>query len=228
MNLKKNQIAKKNAADAAVKFIESGMVIGLGTGSTATYFIESLGKLVSRGLKVSAVATSIESHNLAKSLGISMIDINSVTVLDICVDGADEIDGQKQMIKGGGAALFREKIIANMSREMIVIVDQSKVVDHLGKFPLPVEITRFGFKVTMREIEKFGTSAHLRTNKDSSLLITDNDNYIVDLQLKYPCKKPFEEHLKIKLITGVCETGLFINMAGRVIIGYDDGHVEIR
>lgn len=228
MNLKKNQIAKKACAEATMQFIKSGMTIGLGTGSTATYFIELLGKLVTQGLKISAVATSLESHNLAKSLGISMIDINKVKTLDLCVDGADEIDSQKQMIKGGGSALFREKIIANMSEEMIVLVDQSKVVDYLGKFPLPVEITRFGHSITMREIAKFGTSASLRMNKDDSPLITDNDNYIVDLKLEYPCKNPSEEHLKIKLIPGVCETGLFINMAGRVIIGYDDGHVEIR
>jgi len=228
MNLKNNKKAKQAAADAAVQLVKEGMVIGLGTGSTATYFIEALGKLANEGMKFTAVATSTSSYDLAKSFGISMIDINTVTSLDLVVDGADEIDNQNQMIKGGGAALFREKIIAGMAEEMVVVVDESKIVDYLGKFPLPIEITPFAFKVTMRELEKFGSKATLRSTRDGLPLLTENHNFIVDLKLNYPCENQEETHVKIKLITGVCETGLFINMAGRIIIGYDDGHVEIR
>jgi ribose 5-phosphate isomerase A len=227
MNLKKNEIAKMAAAEAATSFIKAGMTIGLGTGSTATYFIEALGKQVISGLKVSAVATSKKSFELAKSLNFNMIDIDSITTLDMAVDGADEIDKNNQMIKGGGAALFREKIIAHMSRELIVIVDQSKVVDYLGKFALPIEITPFGYRATMHELEKFGTDIELRKDKNLPL-VTENGNYLVDLKLHYPCKNPENENFKIRAIPGVCETGLFINMAKRVIIGYDDGHVEIR
>lgn len=227
MNFKNNKNAKKAAADAAIQFVKQDMVIGLGTGSTAAYFIEALGKLKNEGLKFTAVATSNASYDLAKSLGIHMIDIDSITSLDLVVDGADEIDSHKQMIKGGGAALFREKIVANMAKEMIVIVDESKVVDYLGNFPLSIEITPFAFKATMQQIERYGSSATLRLTSDGLTLKTDNGNYIVDLKLHYPCENPEIMNVKLKLIPGVCETGLFINMAGRVIIGYVDGRVKI-
>lgn len=227
MNLKNHEFAKKAAAAHAVNLIEPDMIIGLGTGSTSSYFIEALGKKVENGLKISAVATSLGTEKKAKECNISLIDINSITYLDLCIDGADEIDSQKQMIKGGGGALLREKIVAHMANEMIVLVDETKVVDHLGKFFLPVEITRFAYKVTMHELEKIGSSIRLRTDKNMPY-VTENDNYIADLELNYPCIDPERVNLKIKEIPGVCETGLFLNMAGRVIIGYDDGHIEIR
>jgi ribose 5-phosphate isomerase A len=228
MNLKKIEIAKKAAAEAAIAFIKPGMTLGLGTGSTATYFIEALGNEVSKGLSIFAVATSINSFELAKQLNIKMIDIDFVTSLDVVVDGADEIDQDNHMIKGGGAALFREKIVAHMSHEMIVIVDESKVVDYLGNFKLPIEITPFGYRATMHKLQKFGMDLSIRNGKNDAPLITENGNYIVDLKINYPCKNPEKLNVNIRAIPGVCETGLFINMAKRVIIGYEDGHVQIR
>lgn len=228
MNLKKNEIAKMAAAKLAVKFVKSGMIIGLGTGSTASYFINELGTLVENGLKIKAVATSYASDQLAKSLNIEMIDVNTVNSLDLCIDGADEIDQKKQMIKGGGGALFREKIIACMSQEMIVLVDESKVVTTLGKFPIPVEITPFAYKITSHKLLKFAKSLDLRKTNNGSPFITDNHNFIVDLQLKNSDINFENINREIKEIPGVCETGLFLNIAGRVIIGYEDGHVDIR
>jgi len=228
MILKKNEIAKMAAAKFAVKFVKPGMTIGLGTGSTSSYFIKELGKLVANGLKIKAVATSYASDQLATSLGIKMIDVNSVNTLDLCVDGADEIDQKKQMIKGGGGALFREKIIACMSQEMIVLVDESKVVETLGKFPIPIEITPFAYKVTSHKLLKFAKSLNLRKTDNGSPFITDNHNFIVDLQLKNSDINFENINHEIKEIPGVCETGLFLAIAGKVIIGYEDGHVEMR
>lgn len=228
MNLNKNENSKVAAAQAAASLIKSNMKIGLGTGSTATYFIKELGKLVNQGLQIEAVATSRKSHELAESLSIPMIDINTITSLDLCVDGADQIDAKKQMIKGGGGALFREKIIATMSREMIVLVDPSKIVESLTPFKIPVEITPFAYKVTMHHLEALADSIILRKNKDNSPFITDNGNFIVDLHLKKSDLNLKEMNEKMHSITGVCETGLFLGLAGRVIIGYEDGNSEIR
>lgn len=227
MNLKNSELAKKAAASHAVNFVEPDMLIGLGTGSTSSYFIEALSKKVEEGLKVFCVPTSLASEMKARELNVPLVDINSISHLDLCIDGADEIDLQKRMIKGGGGALLREKIVAHMAREMVVIVDETKIVEYLGKFLLPIEVTRFAYIVTMRELKKFGSSVHLRTQKEMPF-VTENDNFIVDLRLNYPCKDPEQLNSKIKEIPGVCETGLFLNMAGRVIIGYHDGHIEIR
>lgn len=228
MNVNTRESAKKAAAFHAINFVEDGMLIGLGTGSTSAYFIEALGKRVSEGLKILCVATSLSSEIKAMQQNIPLVDINTLDQLDLCFDGADEIDLNKQMIKGGGGALLREKIVAHMALEMIVLVDESKVVDHLGKFLLPVEITPFAYQVTMRELKKLGYLVILRMVDKETPFITDNDNYIVDLQLKFPILDPEKENLKIKAIPGVLETGFFISEAGRVVIGYDDGQTEVK
>ncbi len=227
MSLKKTEIAKKNAAKDAAELIQEGMIIGLGSGSTALFFIEHLIERCRNGLKISAVATSQESYKKALEGGIPMRDINELTFLDIAVDGADEIDQNHQMIKGGGGALLREKIVANMSNEMLVIVDESKLKEFLGQFPLPVEILPFAHKVTIHLLKEIGHIGHLRLTKEKKPYITDNGNFIYDINLHFPCKDPESVDQQIRRIPGVIETGLFIDLAGRVIVGYADGKVNV-
>jgi len=223
-----NETAKIAAAKAAVDCIEEGMLVGLGTGSTATYFIEALiTRVKETGLKIEAVATSSRSYEQAAAGGIPLLDVNDITRLDITVDGADEVDHQKRMIKGGGGALLREKIIASISREMVVIIDETKLVKHLGKFPLPVEITQFASKAIIKQIHNHGFQGELRRNKQGTLYTTDNGNYIIDIHLRYPCNEPERDHLTLNNIPGVVETGFFFNLAGRIFVGHPNGNVDI-
>lgn len=218
---------KEAAAKAALPLIRDGMTVGLGTGSTAAYFIQHLIEKVRAGLKIQAVATSRRSEQLAQEGGIPLLDINAIENIDLTIDGADEIDSQRRMIKGGGGALLREKIIATHSREMVVIVDESKIVDRLGKFPLPVEVIPFAWKLTQRTIGKLGYSSDLRKNSDGSPFLTDNQNYILDLRMNATNDAPELMHAELKNIPGVVETGLFLRLAGRVFIGHGDGSVEL-
>lgn len=219
--------AKKAAGDYAAGLIDSGMTIGLGTGSTAKYFIEALAKRVkTENLSIKCTATSIETEKLATNLGLLLIPIEKVTHIDIDVDGADQIDEKKNMIKGGGGALFREKVIAHASQEMIVLIDPTKQVQKLGKIPLPVEIIPFGYLLTISCIKNLGLTGKLR-NKEGSPFITDNGNYIFDIDLKEPLQDPLLENAKLLTIPGILETGLFIGYASRVIMGKEDGIVII-
>jgi ribose 5-phosphate isomerase A len=221
-------IAKKAAGQTAAELILEGMLVGLGTGSTAAFFIEALGKRCREGLKISAVATSQQSVRQAQHLGIPLIDPNTVTSLDITVDGADEIDHHKNMIKGGGGALLREKLLAQASKEMIVIIDETKLVDHLGDHPVPIEIAPFVYQSTLHRIEQRGYRGVLRLTRDKDPFITDNGNYIFDIQYTSPILHPEKEHERLKTIAGVIETGLFFHVAKRVVIGYEDGFVKVR
>jgi ribose 5-phosphate isomerase A len=231
MNIPKHQqndIAKQAAGKAAVNYIQDGMLIGLGTGSTASYFIDALiERCHTTTLKIHAVATSERSYQQAKSGGISLYDINQITQLDMTIDGADEIDRKKQMIKGGGGALLREKIVAYMSQEMVVIVDDTKLVEYLGCFPLPVEILPFAYQSTLNQIHLLGFQGRLRQDAQGQLYVTDNGNYIVDIVTKHPFQNPQQDHALLKSIPGVIETGFFLNMAGRVIVGHNDGSIDI-
>lgn len=220
--------AKKAAGYAAAKFIQDGMLIGLGTGSTAFYFIEALIERCSTShLKISAVATSERSAQQAKAGGIPLYDINKVTSLDLTVDGADEIDHQKRMIKGGGGALLREKIVASISKEMVVVIDNNKLVEQLGVYPLPVEITPFAHQLTASRISKIGCHGTFRKDNTGNLYTTDNGNYIIDIAFPQGCQSPERIHTALKAIPGVIETGFFFNLAGRIVIGYPDGRVKI-
>ncbi len=208
----------------AAELIKPGMTVGLGTGSTAACFIEHLGK---RGLKIQAVASSEASLKLAKKVGIPLIDINSITHLDLTVDGADEIDEKKRMIKGGGGALVREKIVASMSKEMIVIVDSSKLVSKLGKHPLPVEILPFAYKVTEHAINKLGYNGSFR-KQGNHFYITDNGNYVYDIHFPTLCENPEKDNENLIHLPGVIDTGFFFHLAGRVIVGFEDGQIVVR
>ena len=221
---------KKIAGYKAAELIETGMTVGLGTGSTAKYFIE---RLIQRSeqesnFSIKAVASSTASLELAQKGNLPILDINTITYIDITVDGADEIDDQKRMIKGGGGALLREKIVASMSREMIVIIDESKKTSLLGKRKLPIEIVPFASFATLHKVKKLYPRAEFRTQEGSSdYYITDNGNYIIDIHFPHLLETPEKDHVRLKEIPGVVETGFFFHLAGRVITAYNDGQLII-
>lgn len=219
--------SKQLAGETAAKLIQDGMLVGLGTGSTAACFIAALSQRCRDGLRIQAVASSPASHQLALNGGIPLVDPNSLTWLDMTVDGADEVDPKKRLIKGGGGALLREKILATMSKEMLVVVDESKMVPALGKCPLPVEIIPFGFKATVRHIESLGYSGVIRSTQTGTFFVTDNNNYIYDIFFEAPIASPESLQSSLLTIPGVVETGLFLQIAGRIIVGYDNGKVEV-
>ncbi|MEQ8559462.1 MAG: ribose-5-phosphate isomerase RpiA [Henriciella sp.] len=224
-----NEREKENAAMAAIDFIEEGMTVGLGTGSTAKYFVELLAEEIADGLMVKGVPTSEDTRRLAESLGVPLLPIDHVDRIHLTVDGADEVDGEAQLIKGGGAALLREKIIANASDLMVVIADPSKQVDMLGQFPLPVEVTPFGYTITAKKVFDALKAAgvakpriDVRTSSGNKPVITDGGNYILDCHCSVIPNAPKAARL-LSDVPGVVEHGLFIGMARTVIIGQDDG-----
>lgn len=220
MNLKE-QVGYK-----AVEFVKDGMVVGLGTGSTVYYFIHAIAEKVKEGLNVELVSTSIQSVELAKSLGLVIKELEEIDHIDLTVDGVDEIDPNFNVIKGGGAALFREKIVADLSNCVIWIYDESKSVEKLGKFNLPVEILPFGYTHTIKKMENLGMKPTIRL-KDDKILVTDNHNYVVDLNLGYD----FDINdiiKKLSTIVGVVEHGFFLNMCKYCIKGTEKGPVVIE
>ena len=221
-------VAKINAAAAALDFVEDGMLLGLGTGSTAAHFVRLLGERVKKGLKVRGVPTSEATDKLAREVGVPIVPVDRVGSLDLAVDGADEVDGAFRLIKGGGAALLREKIIAGAAKHFVVIADESKLVERLGAFPLPVEVTPFGFTLTAQRIYSAlkahgcqGTDATLR-ERDGKPVVTDGGNYVIDCKCQVI---PDAEGLAdaLKRITGVVEHGLFLGMARTVVVGREKG-----
>ncbi len=217
---------KEVVGKEAVKYVEDGMIVGLGTGSTVFYFVHALADRVKEGLNIQMVSTSIQTVELAKSLGLNIKELEEIDHIDLAVDGVDEIDKNFNAIKGGGAALFREKIVADIAKEVIWIYDESKDVEKLGKFNLPVEILPFGYSHTVRKLTEAGLNPVIR-KKDGEILITDNHNYIADLHLGYG----FDiEEVKEKLanIVGVVEHGLFLNMCKLCIKGTSEGAVIIN
>ena len=217
---------KEVVGKEAVKYVEDGMIVGLGTGSTVFYFVHALADKVKEGLNIQMVSTSIQTVELAKSLGLNIKELEEIDHIDLAVDGVDEIDKNFNAIKGGGAALFREKIVADIAKEVIWIYDESKDVEKLGKFNLPVEILPFGYSHTVRKLTEAGLNPVIR-KKDGEILITDNHNYIADLHLGYG----FDiEEVKGKLanIVGVVEHGLFLNMCKLCIKGTPEGAVIIN
>lgn len=217
---------KKAAAAKALDFIKSDTIVGLGSGTTAHFFIQLLIEQVQKGLSITAVSSSKESENLAKKGGIRIQDINEVPYIDITVDGADEIDAKKRMIKGGGGAHVREKILANYSQELIIIVDASKYVEYLGKRSLPVEVLPFGYKTVEKAIHSLKLTGDFRKQNDQ-LYITDNGNYIYDVKIAYPCLNPEHVHDLLIHIPGVVDTGFFFNLAKKVIIASSESEVKV-
>lgn len=233
MSLAPADEAKRAAAARALEMVEDGMALGLGTGSTAGWFVRLLSERIRRdGLAVTGVATSSATVWLAQELGVPLRKLEDVDRIDLTVDGADEVDGKLNLIKGGGAALLQEKIVAAASGRMVVIADDSKRVAHLGAFPLPVEIVRFGWTVTRQAVAELlaamdvaGSKVEVRLGKDGPL-VTDEGHFILDLHLGRIGNPPALA-AALNAIPGVVEHGLFIGMASAVILGRPDGSSEI-
>jgi ribose 5-phosphate isomerase A len=216
---------KKLAAERAVDYIKEGMVVGLGTGSTSYWAIHAIAQKVHEGLNIRAVASSKQSEELAAQLGISLISFAEIERIDITIDGADEVDNHSNLIKGGGGALLREKILASNSNEMIVIVDESKQVEHLGKFPLPVEIVPFASNLTVNQLRNLHCEAMIR-RVNGEIFVTDNGNLIVDCSFEL-IREPDALSKQINLIPGVVENGLFTQLASKIVVGFHNGTVKI-
>ncbi|ABR34527.1 MULTISPECIES: ribose-5-phosphate isomerase RpiA [Clostridium] len=212
---------KRVAGEKSTEYIKDGMILGLGTGSTAYYMIKKVGELIKNGMKIKAVATSKSTESLARELKIPLLSIDEVDRIDLAIDGVDEIDNEFNAIKGGGGALFREKIVASLANEVIWIMDESKLVDGIGEFPLPVEILPYGYKHVIKELQDYSLNPKIRM-KEEEIFVTDNGNYIVDLHIGTPMNIN-DVYNKVNRITGVLETGLFINMCNRIIIGTNSG-----
>jgi ribose 5-phosphate isomerase A len=216
---------KKIAAGKAIEYVQNGMTLGLGTGSTAYWAIRGIGDMVKNGLSVRAVATSVQSEDLAREMTIPLIPFAEVNRLDITIDGADEVDPAFNLIKGGGGALLREKIVAAATNFYIIIVDESKLVRQLGRFPLPVEVAPFAWELTMRRLTDLGCTAKRRLAGDKPFL-TDNQHFILDCSFG-AIPEPAALHRQVSDITGVMEDGLFIGMANIVIAGSADGDARV-
>jgi ribose 5-phosphate isomerase A len=218
---------KKLAAEKAVDEIKDGMIVGLGTGSTMKYTLKKLGELVRKGLKIQGIATSINTKRIAQEEGIPLTTIDVNPIIDITIDGADEVDGSLNLIKGGGGALTREKIIAFCSKKVVIIIDDSKIVKALGiDFPLPVEVVKFGWTSTKKALESFGCEVVRREIIQGEPYITDNGNYILDCDFEY-ITEPEQLEKQINNIPGVVENGLFINLAHQVIVGGKQGIITL-
>jgi ribose 5-phosphate isomerase A len=219
---------KRTAAARAVDFVRSGMRIGLGTGSTARHFVEVLGERVRAGLDIVAVPTSETTRSDAERLGIPLTSLDETPELDLTVDGADEICPDLSLIKGGGGALLREKIVAYASGRMIVIADESKWVSALGRFPLPVDVVPFGLAATRRAVEAAAVAAGcpgpalLRRGKDGHAFVTDNGHWVLDAALER-ISDPKRLADRLSAIPGVVEHGLFIGLAQAVVLGGAEG-----
>jgi ribose 5-phosphate isomerase A len=221
---------KQNAAAAAMEFVEDGMTIGLGTGSTAKYFVELLADEIADGLIVRCIETSVQTRDLARSLGVPLVPFEQVDRIHLTVDGADEAGPGGVLIKGGGAALLREKIIANASDHMVVIADPTKDVQAIGAFPLPVEVTPFGYTITAKKVHDALVAAGVerprvelrKAPRSNEMLVTDGGNYILDCHCGL-IPDPPKAAAFLSDVPGVVEHGLFIGIARTVIFGTETG-----
>jgi ribose 5-phosphate isomerase A len=226
--------AKLLAARRATAFVEDGMKLGLGTGSTAAWMVRCLAERIrDEGLRVTGVPTSARTADLARQVGVPLATLDEMKWLDLTIDGADEFDANLTLIKGGGAALLQEKIVATASDRMIVIADAAKDVKHLGAFPLPVEVIQFGWQTTRTLVEELlvghdvlSRDVTLRMTGDAPL-VTDEGNFILDLHLKR-IGNPRHMALALNQIPGVVENGLFVDICDTVVIGHGDGRVTVR
>ena len=216
---------KKMAGDKAAEYVKDGIVVGLGTGSTAYHMVNAIGERVKNGLKIQAIPTSKVTEAQARELGIPLLTIDEVDHVDLDIDGVDEIDPQFNAIKGGGGALYREKVVATLAKEVIWIMDESKLVDHIGAFHLPVEIAQYGSKQAMARMEEYGWNPVLRV-RDGKTFVTDNGNYIADLHLGAGFDIA-DVREKLGTIVGVLEHGLFLNMCKRMIVGTSSEGVRV-
>ncbi|HLK61387.1 MAG TPA: ribose-5-phosphate isomerase RpiA [Chthonomonadaceae bacterium] len=221
--------AKEAAARRAVAYVQDGMTIGIGSGSTATFAIRAIGERVqNEGLKVRGVPTSSKSRSLAEAMSIPEFELSESLPIDLTIDGADEVDPSLHLIKGGGGALLREKLVASASKALLVICDESKLKPTLGAFPLPVAVVPFGWETTRRRLQRFGDTITLRrVSENGDPFVSDDGLFILDLHLgKILDAAALEDN--IKRTVGVVEVGLFVGLTSRVIVGYADGRTEER
>jgi len=216
----KTELEKNVAAEKALDFIESGMIVGLGSGTTFRIFLHKLAKRINEGLKIKTVATSDETASLANSLGIKVTDFSKIDTIDVTIDGADEVDAELNGIKGGGGAHLYEKIIASASLKNVWMINSEKFVKRLGKFSLPVEVVPFGAEHTFKKLKEMDLHPNFRMNSDKKY-ITDGKHFIIDVDIS---KKENMDELdkQLKSIAGVIETGLFLNLCSVAIIGRGD------
>jgi ribose 5-phosphate isomerase A len=232
-SLSPTDCAKRAAAVAAAELVQPGMRVGLGTGSTAAFLVQRLGeRRRAEGLAITGVPTSERTAELARAEGIEIVDLDRARWLDITIDGADEVDGELNLIKGGGGALLREKIVATASERVVIIADRAKRVEALGAFPLPVEVIAFGWEVTQTLIRELlsgldvqGRETGLR-RRDGLPFVTDQGNLIIDLQLRR-IGDARQLALALNQIPGVVENGLFLDICDTLILGAEDGTVEV-
>jgi ribose 5-phosphate isomerase A len=207
---------KRQAGERAAEFVKHGMTIGLGTGSTVYWTVLRLGVRLREGLKIQAVPTSEQTAKLAIEQNIPLVTFADVRKLDLTIDGADEINPALDLIKGGGGALLREKLVADASKRLVIVADDSKLVNALGLFPLPVEVVSFGWETTARRVENLDLKPKLRMNEGEPFQ-TDNGNFILDCTGR-KIESPAQLHRELKMLTGVIETGLFVGMANVAVI----------
>ncbi|MGF3584528.1 MAG: ribose-5-phosphate isomerase RpiA [Thermoplasmatota archaeon] len=213
---------KKIAGEKAAEYIKDGMIVGLGTGSTVEYTIKKIAEMVKNGLDIKGIPTSMHTKKIAKEYNIPLTDLEENPVIDITIDGADEVDPNLNLIKGGGGALTREKIVAYHSKKEIIVIDETKIVKVLGvNSPLPVEVLKYGWSSTKKALEEFGCTVELRKIMNDPYL-TDNSNYILDCDFEI-IESPEQLEKDINNIPGVVENGLFIGLVDEVIVGSRQG-----
>ena len=218
---------KRLAGEKAVEYIKDGMILGLGTGSTVEYALKKLGKMVVKGLEIKGIPTSMHTRKMARECNIPLTTLDENPEIDLTIDGADEVDSRLNLMKGGGGALTREKIVAYHSKKEIIVIDDSKIVKALGiDFPLPVEVIKYGWTSTKKILEKLGCSVELRKIMDEPY-ITDNSNYILDCDFER-IGDPEQLEIDVNNIPGVVENGLFIGLADEVIVGSKQGIMTLE
>jgi len=218
---------KEAAARASLRFVKEGNIVGLGTGSTAAYAVKFLGERVREGLTIRAIPTSNRTQELAASVGVPLATLDQFPQIDVTIDGADEFDPQLRLIKGGGGALLREKVIAYASRQVVIIADSSKQVPALGKFPLPVEVIPFAQAIVAGKIEALGATVTLRQYEHGIPFVTDEGHHILDCNFGRISDPPALAR-ELKSIPGIVEHGLFINLASVVLVANGEKVTEMR
>jgi ribose 5-phosphate isomerase A len=226
-DLGKSDLEKESAARASLKFVKDGQVVGLGTGSTAAFFIKLLAEQVKNGMRIRGIPTSVKSGDLAASLGIPLTTLDECQEIDVTVDGADEVDPQLRLIKGGGGAMLREKIVASATKQLVIVADASKQVPVLGKFPLPVEVIRFAQAVIKKRIEALGANVSVRTAADGQPFVTDENHHILDCRFG-EIRDPDSLARELNAMPGLVEHGLFIGMASVALFARGNEIVELR
>jgi len=222
-----NEQEKETAARSSLRFIQDGQVVGLGTGSTAACFIKLLAEKVKNGLSIRGIPTSIQSHDLALSLGIPLTTLDECQEIAVTVDGADEVDPKLRLIKGGGGAMLREKIVASATKQLVIIADGSKQVPVLGRFPLPVEVIPFAEAVVAKRIRALGAEVWLRKAPDGRPFITDQENHILDC--RFGAIRDAEGlSRQLNDIPGLVEHGLFIGLASVALFARGSEIIELR